>query len=252
MSDIITLPITNTTEFEAPGLGLFLNPASLLFNGVDQFVSIGDNYDYGPAVPFSFSLWIKPASLAAQRALLSKTTNDANVWGIGLYHNSSGKPFLQLRASGALRQHTFASSFTAATWQHFALTYNGGSNMNGITGYINAVADPAPSSASLGDWTNSDNFHFGKRNSSFFYSGNMNNISFWDKELSSAEVTEIYNSGVPSNLANHSAVANLDSWWYLNNGDDFPTETDQDGSIDGTLNNYSDAGSAYDTGDVPS
>ena len=53
---------------------------------------------------------------------------------------------------------------------------------------------------------------------SFAKCGNINNtnvdgFSIWDKVLSSAEVTEIYNGGTPMNLENHSAAENLKGFW---------------------------------------
>ena len=43
----------------------------------------------------------------------------------------------------------------------------------------------------------------------------MSNISLWQTNLTSAQVSEIYNEGKPSNLNNHSAYSNLTSWWQL-------------------------------------
>ena len=41
----------------------------------------------------------------------------------------------------------------------------------------------------------------------------FNGVSIWNKVLSSSEVSEIYNSGTPMNLENHSAAANLKGFW---------------------------------------
>jgi len=47
----------------------------------------------------------------------------------------------------------------------------------------------------------------------------FNGVSIWNKVLSSAEITEIYNSGTPMNLENHSAAANLKGFWnFESNG----------------------------------
>jgi len=47
-----------------------------------------------------------------------------------------------------------------------------------------------------------------------------NGLSIWNKVLSSSEVSEIYNSGTPMNLENHSAVVNLKGFWnFESNGD---------------------------------
>jgi hypothetical protein len=54
---------------------------------------------------------------------------------------------------------------------------------------------------------------------SFTQSGNndetkFNGVTIWDKVLSSSEVTELYNSGTPMNVANHSAYdASCVGWW---------------------------------------
>jgi len=225
------------------------NPASLLFDGSNEYINLGDNYDFGPAQAFSWSFWMKAANFSSQRAFIAKTTQDANVYGYSFQHNSSGKLFAQFRASGTLRNYTASTTLSAGTWYHICFTYAGGSNMNGLTAYIDASAEASPSSASLNDWSHSQDLMIARRGTSFHFSGNMNQISVWNKELSSAEVTELYNSGSPGNLNNHSASANLDSWWYLNDNSNFPTETDQIGSVNGTLTNME--SDDYDDGDVP-
>lgn len=225
------------------------NPASLLFDGVDEHVDIGDNYGFGPAQAFSWSFWFKADNFSQQRTFISKTTQDANVYGYSLQHNALGQLFAQFRASGSLRSHTFVTPLLPGTWYHVCLTYSGGSNMNGLTAYINASAEPKPASSSLADWSHNFPLYLGSRGGAFFYSGNMNNVSVWNKELSSQEVSDIYNSGSPADLKSHSAVANLQSWWYLNNNDNFPTEVDQVGTINGTLLNMEPED--YIEGDVP-
>ncbi len=55
--------------------------------------------------------------------------------------------------------------------------------------------------------------------------GNLDDIAFWDKTLSAAEVSAIWNgtqaagstNGTPNNLLSHSAAANLKGWWRFEN-----------------------------------
>jgi hypothetical protein len=82
------------------------------------------------------------------------------------------------------------------------------------------------------------------------WAGNVDEMSIWSTELTAAEVTEIYNSGNPSNLLVHSEEVlngSLVSWWRCGDGDTAPTITDNKGSNDGTLTN----GAAIDVGDAP-
>ena len=41
----------------------------------------------------------------------------------------------------------------------------------------------------------------------------FNGVTIWDKVLDATEITELYNSGTPMNVASHSAVSNLVGWW---------------------------------------
>ena len=70
--------------------------------------------------------------------------------------------------------------------------------------------------------------------------GSISNCSVWNAALTSAQVTEIYNEGVPSNLNNHSAYSNLVSWWQLGSNSSFNTNwtvLDEKGSNNGTSAN---------------
>jgi hypothetical protein len=58
-------------------------------------------------------------------------------------------------------------------------------------------------------------FYIGARNGATTFNGSLSNPSLWNASLTSAQVSEIYNEGVPSNLNNHSAYSNLVSWWQL-------------------------------------
>lgn len=235
-----------TTYFSTPVIS---NPASLLFDGVDEFITLGDNYTFGPATAFSWSFWMKANNFAAQRAMIAKTSQDANVYGYSIQHNSSGRLFLQVRAPTTLRTHTGTTVLSSGTWYHICVTYAGGSNMNGFRLYINGSVEPTPASASLAAWTVTDPLTFGNRGNTFHYSGNLNQITVWNDALSSAEVTELYNSGSPGDPQASSMSANFLSWWSLAKASNFPTEVDLEGSVNGTLTNM-EVGD-YDDLDVP-
>ena len=67
--------------------------------------------------------------------------------------------------------------------------------------------------------------------------GNMSNVAIWDNTvLSQSEVTEIYNSGVPSSLNTFSGTAPT-SWWQLGSNSSFNTNwtcLDEIGTNNGT------------------
>lgn len=228
---------------------VFTNPASLNFDGTNERIALGDNYTFGPSIAFSWSVWLKAQNLAAQRAFIAKVTSDANVYGYSFQHTATGKLFAQVRAPGTLTSHTFSTTLSAGAWYHICFTYSGSANLSGLTAYINGVTEGSPASAALGAWTVSDALVLGARGSGFYFSGNLNHASVWNKALSPSEVTELYNAGSPSDLDLHSASANLSSWWFLNTASNFPTEVDQRGTVNGTLENME--ASDYTANDVP-
>jgi hypothetical protein len=95
-------------------------------------------------------------------------------------------------------------------WHHVSLTYN--SSTTTLTGYTD------------GNQTYSETYDAGTNNQinkigdnlySHNWLGKISNASIWDTALTSAQVTEIYNEGLPGNLNSHSAYSNLVSWWQL-------------------------------------
>lgn len=215
------------------------NSYSLQFDGVNDYVDFGNNYGFEVSQAFSISFWCKPDNLSATRCLISKCSNDANVWGYNIQHLvTTGKIQLQMRTPASAPLYAFTTSLVAGVWQHIVVTFSGNSNINGARCYCNAVIGDTPGSSSLaGSMVNLSSFVVGARNTSFPYSGMIDEVSVWNKELSQSEVTEIYNSGTPGSLTSHSAVANLQSWWRFGDNDTFPTILDNKGSINGTMTN---------------
>jgi hypothetical protein len=220
-----------------------------LFDGVDEDITLGDNYTFGPATAFSWSLWVKAQNVSVARRFISKATSDGLVYGYNFGHDASGNLFGQMRAAGFLTTATFTSAITAGTWYHLCFTFSGNSNINGLKAYINGTLATHPSSGSLGAWTVTEPLKVGSRNGSLYFSGNINNVSVWNKALTSTEVTELYNSGSPGDLSVTSMQANLLSWWGLNDSSTFPTVLDLASSVNGTMTNM-EVGDFID-GDVP-
>ena len=75
---------------------------------------------------------------------------------------------------------------------------------------------------------------------SYFLNGKLSNASIWNAALTSAQVSEIYNEGLPSNLNSHSAYSNLISWWQLGENSSFASDwicADEKGTNNGESQN---------------
>ena len=128
-------------------------------------------------------------------------------------------------------------------------TYAGGSNINGLHTWVNDTKSSTPASGNLtGTWLGGFDFLVGQRNNSFYYSGLIDHMTVWNKELSDAEVLELYNSGFTFNPTTHSAQVNLVSWYRFGDGtDDATTVFDNVGADDLTLTNSP----SYSTDEAP-
>lgn len=214
-----------------PGTSFF-NNYSTEFNGVSRYLNGGDILQYDAANQWSLSFWAKVDNTSAQRAFYAKT-GGASVYGWGLYHNSSGQMFLQMRTTSTLRQYTGTTVLSAGTWYHIVMTYDGSSNINGIRIYINGSVEPTPGSGSIGgSLLGGYDAFFGQREGAFRLSGKMDEISTWNKSLSSSEVASIYNTGSPNDVRDLSFAANLVNFWRLGDDDIEPTIADNEGTDD--------------------
>jgi hypothetical protein len=104
--------------------------------------------------------------------------------------------------------------------------------------YLNSLAQSPATKVFSTQTCNSISIGARKRNTTDQYSGSyIDEVSVFNKALSQAEVNELFNSGVPTNLATFSATANLTNWWWMGDYDTYPTIVDQIGSADLTMTN---------------
>ncbi len=221
---------------------IFNNQNSLLFDGINDSLSVGTGYIYEMSQAWSLSVWLKPNNVAAQRVIYSRVTQDSNVYGVALYHQAGGTIMIQVRAAGQLGQWiATATTLTSGVWQHLCLTFAGNNRLDGMRLYLNGIVE-VPISATVVSNTLSygQPSYWGSRGSGFYYSGYMDEATIWSRVLSGSEVSTLYNGGSPTNPSS-SLFANA-LYSYLRMGDNaaYPVIPD-DGpaGISGTMLNMS-------------
>jgi len=202
--------------------GGFTNTYSFLFDGVnedlrDTSTSTEINFEYTEA--FSYSFWVYHSALGSaetyisrpnsafngSRVQISKNASDALVFRIGLTSGTTDR--IQL---------TTTNTLSATTWYHIVCVNDGTNTTSAITIYRNASNQTG--TAAGGVVSTSIDYDrllisgvFGGGTQKM--NGYIDEVSIWNKALSGAEITELYNSGEPNNLLTHSANANLVGWW---------------------------------------
>ena len=204
------------------------SPYALNFDAASSdYIEIPDSSDLQLVnTDFSISFWINPS--ASGSYILMDKYGSGTGWGF----------YLQ---SGNLRFLAYPSGFQTVTtisqnvWTHILIV--GDNSGDNLLCYKNG-AEVYNSSYTLSISSNTTNLIIGSENgTSFFTNGKLSNLSIWNAALTSAQVTEIYSEGVPSNLNNHSAYSNLVSWWQLGSNSSFNTNwtvLDEKGSSNGT------------------
>ncbi|MFC1788202.1 LamG-like jellyroll fold domain-containing protein, partial [Patescibacteria group bacterium] len=158
------------------------------FDGVDDYVETDASsiFDVGDA--FTIEAWINPSLLRDHAGIVSK-----NIRGTG-----SGYTYMStIYANGSMGFYTPASGWqysstdliTVGAWHHVAWVYDGDS----IDFYHNGTYDSSIS-VSITDRT-SDTMKIGKwysSNSTYVYGGLIDEVSYYNRALSSTELNNIY------------------------------------------------------------
>ena len=237
----------------------FENLYSLDFDGVDDYLSLGDGDALSPNSSgadrgFSISFWVKASSDPQQ--LFDKNAHGGREYECII--RSNGHPILNLYSSDSTsiyQKFNIDTNIADGNWHHIVYTFDLGSTSSSMVGYLDGVQKTDGSGgtySSSGTWVavsnSSTDLKIGYQGGSY---GEItqDELAIFDDVLTSSQVTDIYNSGVPADL---SSIDYLIGWWR--NGDpdgtsSYPTITDQStNSNDGTMTNMA---SGDITTDVP-
>ena len=211
----------------------FSNTKSIALDGIDDFVDCGSfsAYDNGD---LSASIWVKKSTMGAYEYVLSNSGSSAKAGFDIVFENAFRRVSIGRRTRTSDVSTGFLDiGFTLNTWHNIAFTYKDSTRtlkvyMDGVlqsttTGY--ASTNSASLNLTLGGYQGTSNF----------MSGNIDEVSIFNTELSASDVTTIYNSQVPNDISSLSPL----SWWRCGDGDTSPTLTDNgSGGNDGTMTNF--------------
>ena len=217
----------------------FSNTKSILLDGVDDYVTFGNMSSFSGATQFTFSGWYKFNSVPARESIFSILVDNNNFFDVLMYDSLT---YIQLKVGGTSQSIQFNSSFfTSNQWAHLVVAYDNtqSTNREKLKVYINNVdiyynISTAITSA-LPTGTNTVTIGETSRLSGVFLSGNADECAVFNTQLSASDVTTIWNNGVPSDI---SSINGLTNWWRCGDGDTAPTLTDNIGSNNGTMTNF--------------
>ena len=208
------------------------SPYALDFDGVNDYITISGASNLNISGDLTMSMWFKANSF----------TNYEYIFRLGSGTTINGDRMIGFKNS-KISTNTYAdtsgaydvlgnTTLSTGVWYHVAIVYSS----NTVIIYLNGNADSSSIPTTMGTISYVNTTIAQSYNSNYF-DGSISNCSIWNASLTSAQISEIYNEGVPSNLNNHSAYSNLVSWWQLGSNSSFNTNwtvLDEKGSNNGT------------------
>lgn len=223
----------------------YTNIFAVNFNGTDgeMLVEHHSSLDFERTDPMTISAWVNADDLLGSQTIVDKEANDATLRGYALLLNESRLRFIVRSnnlTTNRLTVETPTGQFINGKYYHVLVTYDGSSSPSGVKFYINAVlkTNEIITDTLTETIKNIERLRIGRRSlGDAAFDGKIDEVSIFDKVLSLLEVGEIYNAGDPNNLLEHSAIANLVSYWGMGDSRLFPIVPDRKGTNHGTLIN---------------
>ena len=175
----------------------------------------------------TLSAWVKRTGNAGQYAGVFGVRNSVGTpsfglcWQISFGNNDNKIRFRTSADSSSGWQEVVQNDVMPDnTWHHVAGVADG----TNLKIYINGVLQTDTKTQTNGTLQSpTSNIFFGMQSTtSSPFNGQLSNCARWNIGLTQAQVTEIYNQGVPSNLNNFSGTAPI-GWWQLGSNSSFNT-----------------------------
>ncbi len=168
---------------------------ALSFNGTSQEGHAGIT-PVSPATVITVSAWVYPTTTAGTHSIAGTwNDNSGNFKTYLLWQSATHFAFsIAHTNAGATITITGSTAITASTWYFVTGTFDG-TNLNL---YVNGSSDATAVSNSGVIATNSKPFYIGdapKGAAHTYFTGNLDDVRFYNRALTSTEVTALYNSG---------------------------------------------------------
>jgi hypothetical protein len=155
---------------------------ALLFNGTSDYIQLPTAFSQST---FTISAWIKTSHFVGTPIIFDARDGSADGF---IFFLSAGKPYLNYNNLGT----TAGGTINDNTWRHVAVTAQAG-------GTAQVYVDGVPYGSSLnltGTINATTNVTIGRESfsSAKFWNGGISDLRFYDRALSQAEVTTLYNT----------------------------------------------------------
>ena len=188
------------------------------FDGVNDYVALPDN-SLNINSNFSASAWVKYTIGSGIKTILSNNallTSPTRQYGWGLYLNSNNILFQTYDGTSTVGSLSYIATLTSGTWYHITVTKSGTTKRIYLNGSevantsVNNITYTATHRPTIGGQ------RYDATGIEYFSVSPIDGLSVWQREITQAEVTELYNSGTgkqltPTPIVTNGLVLNLDA-----------------------------------------
>jgi len=216
------------------------------FDGIDDYVDMGDVYAWEYTEQFSISLWVKPlANTSGMLIDKAEMSGEALGYYLRTFSGVSG-PGLEFQVSHNLTvganfvRFQVNAEMALNVWHHIVACWDGTGLLTGMTLWLDGVK--LSPDALLGAGVTASIVTHLQPFTIAWSSGmacRIDEVSMFSADLDFQPwwIPELYNNGTPTSPLGHSTGACV-SWWRMGDGDTYPTITDHgSGGYDGTMMN---------------
>ncbi len=184
---------TATDVTYSAGAGKFSEGGS--FNGTTSFISIPDQATFKPTSgAYSFAAWFNRQS-ADGSIFQSYSDSGGNASGIEVLVTSTGYTISHANAGVVASLSATGTPFTASTWQHIVVVYDGTT----LKAYTNNTLNNSGAKANPA-YGGTNYVEIGRRNNggsqTQYFGGYIDDWAFFNRALTEAEVAIIYNNEI--------------------------------------------------------
>jgi len=218
--------LTNTNDLT--DVNTVASVVGLLGNACDferansEYLSIGDASQVGldfTTGEFSFSWWSKPETVIG--TIINKYLGSASQRSYQISYGAQMDLWACATSSGASCVNSVPNSFlTVGTWKHHVVSYS--INTDLFKYYVNGVIKSSTSTPMISLYNGTADFIIGTNNGTNYYDGLLDEITAFDYDLSDAQVTTLYNSGVPLDYSEPEVI--VSQCLYSNPSSMYPIE----------------------------
>ena len=216
-SHIITYTVDGVQSGQTVGITAapYSSTKSFSFDGVNDYFEIANDTSLQITDNLTLSCWINADNVSGTNSIIDKFFDGSDRSYLLRLQSSRIKISLGNTDGSSSVNYQSTSTLSNNIWYHIATTFS--STDNEVKIYINGSSDSTHSKTDLIS-TNTQALRIGGGyNLLNFFDGKIDEVSLWNTALSSAAVTEIYNSGAPNDLESltNASSSNLVAWYKM-------------------------------------